>query len=159
MASNFLAVYYLSGGTIVDNQLPSRPMIEKLVTLNGTKDKLQEGVCQMMVNSCSAHMASMTEEEKHMLVARVVVKHDVVGILHSVYSQHFTADEVLDMIAFFKSPTGKKYCKAQDAFGDCLTNAMSEFINEVRIDIIKDGFKANLDKTIRDNEGGESPVE
>jgi len=135
-------------------------MVEKLVTLNGVKDKLQAGVCQMIMNTCSPHLSSLTDDERRLIVARVVVNHDIVETLHRVYSEHFTADEMLDMISFFKSPTGKKYCKVQDDFANSMMAATGQFASKASIDVIKQGFKASLDKTIRDNEADpEKPVE
>jgi hypothetical protein len=72
-------------------------------------------------------------------------KEEITGILARIYAEKFTEAELKDIVAFYESPTGKKFVGATGDFGKQTMGRLQEWSGKVNQDAI-DRLKAEMKK-------------
>lgn len=98
---------------MIDSRKPSKQMVEKLIETNHIKNKfhtiLEKGMHSMIEKiDLEKRSTSISKEEILEILDGEIKNTQVSDLLYDVYCKYFTASEVMDLIAFYKSPAGKK---------------------------------------------------
>lgn len=133
---------------------PSRPMIAKLLETNGLDEKLDLWVREFVSLTSLPFMAALPQSEKQEIIDNNIVdeelRQEVLNEMVKVYSKLFTASETLDMISYFKSPTGQKMASVQDKLALDITASVQRIATKKSMKIIKDGLQRGLDHMLDD---------
>jgi len=88
------------------NSTPSKALVRKLLMRNGYLEKFEDLMRNYPLLVARPYLKNRT------LGRELLEKHNkpekMLAAFHAIWVQHFTADEILDLIAFYKSDLGKK---------------------------------------------------
>ena len=122
------------------NSKPSGQMVMKLVHLNGIdegfKNLVSSTAALLALPYVISYLASAKEIEDK--AKKYLSDSDIERCLHEVYGRHFTGDDILDIIAFFKTRAGKKFCKTDSLLREDMITASTDLAVEVATRIVTD---------------------
>lgn len=123
-----------------EHNKPSRAMVSKLMGLNCIGPKLDLLMHDFPYTIALPYLQrKMTVEE-----AQKFLKKDNLGnAFAEVYGEFFTLDEILDLIAFYKSPLGKRLAQTDEVLRMKLLETATRIAIDTAVDIVKD----SIDKT------------
>lgn len=113
----------------------SEQMVADTISERGdmTPQEKEEHRKKMMASS-----ARMNKRFRELMAQRIDMLKIMQDISYSVYYKYFTEDEIKDMIAFYKSPTGKKSIEVMPKlFSDSMTRTAEVLMPKLR-QIIKE---------------------
>jgi len=125
-------------------------MVEKLTKLNGYRTQFDKLLKEYPVVIALPYVKGESAAE---LVGKYQRTNELDSIFHKVYGKHFTADEVLDLIAFYKTPAGKKLVGHDEAVRLELREAALKLATEIAIDIVKGNIKKRKEDDGQENPG------
>lgn len=126
----------------MDQQAPSPAMVEKLTRLNGYRK-----VFDLMMREYPLLIALPylpKDGSAHELLEQYQRPEELATAFVKIYGKHYTADEVLDLIAFFKSPAGKKFVEVDEKMRVELRDATIKVATNIAIDLVRRN-RDNLD--------------
>jgi uncharacterized protein len=104
---------------------------------------------ERLVKSFSDSQRQFTEKFKEKLAQKINYRELAEEMMMPTYDKHFTANELLDLIAFYKSPTGQKYVDIMpEILSDSMKASQTSFLPKIlKIvdEIIKEDI-ANLEQ-------------
>ena len=128
---------------------PSRSMVSKLLKLNGYGDKfdglLRDYPLLIALPYLVDRKSALEEACRHSKSA------DMLTAFHEIYSKHFSGDEVLDIIAFYKTPTGQKLVAEDEQMRIEMQQATLKLAIDTALEIIKE----NIDKERKKNDASQ----
>jgi len=127
-----------------DNRKPSKAMVNKLLEVSGMRDSLKTYVRSAVENASEIFLRNMDESKKEELVDKLMADEEYVDAFSAVYAEYLTASEVLDLIAFHKSPTGQKMISLQTTLTKSLVDTTQELIGNMYIKIMAKAMQANF---------------
>ena len=132
-----------------DNRKPSKAMVSKLMEINGMRASLKTFVRSAVENASEIFLKNLDEGKKEEFVERLINDNDYVDAFSGIYAEYFTANEVLDLISFCRSPTGQKMTSLQATIAQRLIDATQELIGNTYVKIMAKAMHANF-KVFRD---------
>lgn len=129
-----------------DTRKPSKSMIEKLLNKNGMKIKFSDYIRSTAINLCAPMLPSVTAERRIELVNSYFDENRSVGEFSEILSKYFSASEIMDLIAFYKTPTGQKIVQLEHRIAIDMLAIAQKIINEIIIKATKEGYRDTLDK-------------
>jgi len=108
------------------------PMVEKLLKLSN----LGKVMTEYLKTAARLEMAAIkdfTEEERQQIIEATLEKTPIAPYLLPVYTLHFSAEELLDVIAFFRSKSGQKYIEVSSKVSDNVLAVMPKITLEMTI--------------------------
>lgn len=135
----------------MDQQAPSPAMVEKLTRLNGYRK-----VFDLMMREYPLLIA-MPYLPKDGTLPELLGKYqrpeELSAAFNKIYGKHYTADEVLDMIAFFKTSAGRKFVEVDERMRVELRDVTMQIATEIAIDLVRHN-RDNLDLPYDPNNSG-----
>jgi len=132
----------VSSPRIQDLRRPSRPMVKKLVELTDIKVHLVRSIDELSMTYALPWVASLPASEQEELFRKYSVsERDADDILFRAYSGIYSATEIMDMIAFFKSRTGQKMVKTSSRVAHEVSAAAQDKAGSLAMCIIKEGIR------------------
>jgi len=114
---------------------PSPAMVSKLLALDGVGAKLERLMREYPLAIAMPYL-------RHPMTTSDAQKYANPKLLNEafadVYRQYFSADEVLDLIAFFRSPLGQKLAKNDEAIRLALLEAATRVAIDIATEMVKD---------------------
>jgi hypothetical protein len=110
------------------------PMVEKLLHLSN----LGKTMTDYLRTAARLEMAAIkdfTEEDRQQIIDAAIERTPVAPYLLPVYTLHFSADELLDVIAFFRSKSGQKYIEVSSKVSDNVLAVMPKITLEMTISL------------------------
>jgi len=90
----------------------TKPMVTKLLTFTKLK-----GMADTYLNNATklqlSYIKELSDEQREEIKEICLSSFDVEDYILPVYQKYFTAEEMLDIIAFFRSKSGQKYVSEQ----------------------------------------------
>lgn len=117
------------------NAVPSKAMVVNLLKHNGYGPRLATYLVDYPLYIALPYMDKQAGAE---IVKKFVKPEELEQAYQQIYAQHLTADEVLTLIAFYKSPVGKKLVQHDEEIRRHLERAAMEKAASIAIDIIKE---------------------
>ena len=114
---------------------PSPAMVGKLLVLNGIGPKLDGLMREFPLAIASPHLPRLMTTNEAQKYANPKKLQEAFA---SVYGQHFSADEVLDLIAFYRSPLGQKLAKHDETVRLALLEAATQVAIDIAADMVRD---------------------
>lgn len=114
-------------------------MVEKLVALNGYEQRLKNFYDDIPLNIALPYLAN--PDEASALKAKYARPGEMKKIYYEVYSKYMTGDDILNLIAFAKSPTGRKFVEFDEHIRIELQKRITELATIIAIDMVKDNIK------------------
>jgi hypothetical protein len=109
---------------------PSLAMVSKLLKVNGYAERLEKLLAEYPLLVAMPYIAGNREAARKMI--KVYEDPELARLaFHQIYSKYFTADETLDLIAFYKTPVGKKFV----SFDELIRNQLNEMAIKLAVDI------------------------
>lgn len=97
-----------------ENELQiSTPMIKKLMDVCGSNALSKEVMKALAIASSNLLKLQLTEEEIQQIVEMELDNKEFLNEITKIYAEHLSANDILNMISFYKSSTGKNYIKYQ----------------------------------------------
>jgi hypothetical protein len=110
-------------------------MVSKLLKVNGYAERLEKLIAEYPLLVARPYLGSRDEAKK------MVKKYEDPELarlaFHQIYSKFFTSDEVLDLIAFCKTPVGKKLVAFDEIIRHELNDMAIKLAVEIAIQIVK----------------------
>jgi hypothetical protein len=127
---------------------PSLAMTDKLITVDGTKKLLEDLAREGAEQSLSPFYGFFNEEEMEDIIASATetVSMPLPQRVQSTYGEQFNGEDMLNMIAFFKTPTGKKMAGARSPLMLRFMMALNQVVDEVSTACVKEALKRVIDK-------------
>jgi len=88
----------------------SAPMVRKMMEVDGSLKFFK----MVLTESMSFMKSKITDDEFDKFIAEILEEVNIPNKMSSIYQQYYTAEDVLNLITFFKSSTGKKVIKVQN---------------------------------------------
>ena len=110
----------------------TKPMVEKLIKFTNLK-KIANDFLITAVKLELAGITGFTEDEKEEITDKCVSSLQLEDYLLPIYQEHFTSEEMLDIIAFFRSKSGQKYVARQQQVSDAVMNVFPKLTLELTI--------------------------
>ena len=114
------------------NVIPSTAMIEKLLKLNGELEKFEKILQEYPILIALPHIL-----EKPKDITEFYSRRQLLESFQKVYAKHFTASEILDLIAFYKTPIGIKLAQKEDLVHYDLREAAVQFAIDMAVKIVR----------------------
>lgn len=118
----------------MDQQAPSPAMVTKLTKLNGYRAIFDTMAREYPILIAMPYLKGQSAAE---LIGKYQRPDELSAEFNKIYAEHYTASEVLDLIAFFKTPAGKKFVAVDEAMRVQLRNATIKVATEIAIDLIR----------------------
>lgn len=116
-------------------------MIEKLTRVNRCEEASQMIYKNIAQLAWDEYGQDLSEEDKKEIFEQIVSKYDHIGDFLHVYKKYYEAEDVLNLIAFYKTKTGQKFLESQPQIVQDLMGLMAintaDFINEITEEIKK----------------------
>lgn len=115
---------------------PSKAMTDKLLK----HTKFDQRFSNILATYCDrlARLCTADEEAIKRTVEKYNKSHDLLTKFHEIYCQYLTADEVLDYIAFLKTPTGQKIIAHEDDIKADMLRAAVNMALDIGVQIQRD---------------------
>jgi hypothetical protein len=114
------------------NVLPSIAMIEKLLKLNGELEKFEKILQEYPVLIALPHISERPKDIK-----TFYSRQELLESFQKVYAKYFTASEILDLIAFYKTPVGIKLAQKEDWIHYDLREAAVQLAINMAVKIVR----------------------
>lgn len=136
-----------SEDSILDkNTAPSIPMIEKLMRLNGYEQRLRDYFEDYSLLIALPYM--IDQEKSDELKAQYARPEEMRKMFFDVYSKHFTADDILNIIAFLRTPTGQKFVEHDEIVRGELQKGAMKIATDIAIEMVQDNIKKRRDSDL-----------
>jgi len=123
---------------------PSIKMVEKLTEVNGIGKVYRDLVASTATLIALPYLiGKVLPEDLEAVIRRHMDDGEVNAVLHAVYEQIFSADEVLDIIAFLKTPSGQKLLEKDSVARDLLSKTTPDFAIRIASNAIMSIQKPN----------------
>ena len=133
-------------GQSLDPRRPSRPMVEKLTDYTDIRIHLMRSVNEMAMSYAIPWISTLSDSEKEELFFKHSISEKAANeILFRSYSRIYSASEIMDMIAFFKTRTGQKMVKTSGMVAREVCSDAHEKAGQIAMRIIKDGIRRDMD--------------
>lgn len=121
------------------NTVPSKAMVEKLLKVNGYGERLD-----MLLRDYPLLIALpylMDREAAKRDADRFIHPEKVLASFHGVYSKYLSADQILDLIAFYKTPTGRVLVEFDEAIRKEMQDEAVKLAYEIAAEMLKENIK------------------
>jgi len=108
------------------------PMVEKILKLSNL-GKVMKDYLKTVAKLELAPIKGFTEEEKLKIIDDTLEQTTIAPYMLPIYSRHFSAEELLDIIAFFRSKSGQKYVEVSSEVSDNVLSVMPKITLEMTI--------------------------
>lgn len=130
-----------------DIRKPSKAMVKKLLSAQGMDLKFNKFIRQSAYSLCLPYLSSVdTDDEKIQFIEDHLDDEVVLDAFTEIYSKHFSVTEMMDIIAFYKSPTGQKLSKTQDRIAMDMVGAAQQLVQRIILKAMKYGLQDSLEK-------------
>lgn len=129
-----------------DTRRPSRAMIDKLLKNNGFKLKMSDFIRNSAYRYGIPLMYTIESEKKIEFIESKIDEEAALDAFTQIYAKYFSVDEILDIIAFYRSPTGQKLAKTQDKVAMEMVEQAQLIVDRIVLEAAKLGMKDSLDK-------------
>ena len=124
---------------------PSLAMTDKLITVDGTKRLLEDLAREGAEQSLSPFYGFFDDKEMEDIIASAT-DINIPQQVQSTYGEQFDGEDMLNMIAFFKTPTGEKMARARSPLMLRFMMSLNQVIDEVSTACVKEALKRVLEK-------------
>jgi hypothetical protein len=125
---------------------PSLAMTDKLITLDGTKKLLESLAREGAEQSLSPFYGFFSEEEMEDIISSATQDIGIPQQIQPTYGEHFDGDDMLNMIAFFKTPSGEKMARARSKLMLRFMLALNQVVDDVSMACVKEALRRVLKK-------------
>lgn len=110
------------------------PMIEKLVRFTNLR-KLLTGFLTSTAQLELADFKDFSEEEKKDIITGVIKGLEIERHLLPIYQEHFSPEELLDIIAFFRTKSGQQYAAKGQVISDAILATVPTLTVEMTVSL------------------------
>lgn len=104
-----------------------------MIDIISERDDLDSREKDALRQKLLASTARMTKRFRELMAQRIDLTKILEAISYSLYDKYFTEAEIKDLIAFYRSPTGKKSIEVMPKlFDDSMTRASAELTSKLR---------------------------
>ena len=125
---------------------PSLAMTDKLITVDGTKQLLEDLAREGAEQALSPFYGFFNDEEMEDIIASATETVSIPQRVQPTYGEQFDGEDMLNMIAFFKTPTGEKMARARSPLMLRFMMALNQVVGEVSTACVKEALKRVIDK-------------
>ena len=118
------------------NASPSLPMIKKMLRLNGLQDKLDLFFSEYPLMAALPFLSNANRSFVGEVAKGCLRPEDVARTCQKIYGKYLKAEDVLDYLAFLRSPVGQILIQRDDEIRAELADMMIKISNEIVIDIV-----------------------
>jgi hypothetical protein len=118
-------------------------MVGKLMELNGMRDNLKTFVQGAIENTSETLLKNVVMARKDEFLKGLFNEEDYVEAFSKIYAEYLTASEVLDLIAYHKTPTGRKMTALQSTIAKRIIDVTQELIGNSYIRVMAKAMDAN----------------
>jgi hypothetical protein len=126
-----------------ETDAPSREMVRKALQLNGLYDRFVKLLNDYPLLVALPHLVAYRVKGNY---SELAAKHQnpaaMLDAFQEIYAKHFTADEILDYIAFLKTPVGRKLVEFGDEINLEMVNASVELAIQIAVAIVRENAPA-----------------
>jgi len=146
--AGILTVLFLSAGALGARAESATPAeLKELLILSGTEATVRPLSAELLdqarrlaeaTANASAKASGAPVDPGH--VARLAGAFDperLLGIIASIYGRHFTRQEVRDLVAFYRTPTGRKLAAHQPVLTQEMQEAAHAWVQQQLASVIK----------------------
>lgn len=119
----------------VENKKITKPMIEKLIKFSNLGKLINDFLIATGRLELAA-ISDITEDEKKEIIDMCLKSVEIENYLQPVYQKYFTPEEILDIIAFYRTDTGKKYVSLLQDVSDDILGVVPKITLEMTIAIV-----------------------
>ena len=127
-----------------DNRKPSRAMVAKLMEVSGLRDTMSTYIKSALKSASELFLKNIDETKRDDIVGKLARDEEYVEEFSKIYAEYLTVSEVLDLIAFHKSPTGQKMISIQEPLGKRLVDTTQELMSNMYIKIMAKAMQTNF---------------
>jgi hypothetical protein len=88
-------------------------MVEKLLKQNGLSLQISKCIKESSMLVFAPFFGDRTEDERRAMIDKYMDEKEAARAFTRIYAKHFTLSEMLDLMAFYRTPGGKKMCQVQ----------------------------------------------
>ena len=118
------------------NAPPSLPMIKKMLRLNGLQEKLDLFFSEYPLMAATPFLVNANKSFLGDVAKNCARPEDVAKACQKIYMKYFSGEQVLDYIAFIKSPAGQILIQRDEEIRTEMADMMIKLSNEIVIDIV-----------------------
>ncbi len=118
------------------NVPPSPAMTTKLLRSNGYLERYEELMKNFPLLIAYPYLANQEAGRKLML--KYQRPEELIKAFHKIYARNYTGDEILDLIAFYKTPVGQKLVSVDEKVRVELQEAASRLAVDIALQMVKD---------------------
>jgi hypothetical protein len=123
--------------------VPSKEMVKKLLHVNGLQKRFDKLMRDYSVLVALPYLVELKiKGDYQSLAAKYYKPESIVDAFHKIYAKHFTGDEMLDLIAFLKTPAGHKYIESAEVISAEMVDVSTEMAIEIAVAMIRDNAPA-----------------
>jgi len=121
-------------------------MIEKLLQTQGLQLKLNDFIKESAMKLSMPFLDGDTDDEKISFIEENMDENMAIQAFANIYSKYFSVTEIMDIIAFYKSPTGQKLAASQDKIAMEMVNVAQGIVERILLRAFKHNLRESLDK-------------
>jgi hypothetical protein len=110
---------------------PSKAMVDKLMGLDGSKRALERLVRQCATSALANFRPFLNDADIKKIVERNLKGIDTPARMLPVYAKHFDGNDLVNLIAFYQSPTGLKLIRGQEHVSSFILNVAQEMATDL----------------------------
>lgn len=123
----------------------TKPMMEKLLKFTSLK-KLISDFLKTAAKLELANFKDFSDEEKEQIIEASLSSVDIEKHILPIYQKYFTAEELLDIIAFFRSNSGQRYVAQQQKVSDAVMASVPKMTLEMTVSLANEIGKKRRDE-------------
>lgn len=122
-----------------DTRKPSKAMVEKLLKTQGMKLKLDNFIKLSTIRFMLPFLDPSEPLDQKIKKIESQIDDDLaIEAFTRVYAKYFSASELMDLIAFYKTPTGQKLSSIQNKIAVDIVDVAQEIIGKLVLKNLKD---------------------
>lgn len=115
---------------------PSLPMVDKLMKLSGYEKRLNDYFADYPLLIALPYLTD--KEEAFRLKEQYARPEEAKNLSWEIYSKYMSGDDILNLIAFLKTPTGQKFVEHDEKIRAELQSAMLKLATDIAVEMVKD---------------------
>ena len=117
------------------NATPSKPMITKLLKENGYWPKFEQLLKTYPLKIAAPYV---DQEQALQLIDKHQRHEELLAAFHALYSKRMTGDEILDLIAFYKTKAGQKLVEHDEAIRYEMSQIALNLAVEIAVELVRE---------------------